>query len=238
MIKDIFVCPTGNMLENWKRAFPKALVTTSLQTVPADEPVLLWVQSNVNDQTWLTQTMAVIAEKFPASKVVVLANTPSQQEALNFMSDGIVGYCHAYSAPRMLKELKGVVQHGGLWLGADLLQALISATKQLVHNTSTGVEQALSQLTEREKQVALQAAEGVSNKAIARALDITERTVKAHMTSILEKLALKDRLQLALVLNEKSSANSAHHNNVATLKGSVVNKPLLSVDEPHLELSA
>ncbi len=204
-MQDIFVCPTGDILENWKKAFPKALVTAHLQNVATDKPVLLWVQSNINDRAWLAQTMIVAAEQFPAAKLVVLANTPSQQEALNFMSKGAVGYCHAYSAPRMLKELKNVVQNGGLWLGADLLKALIHSTTQIVHNTAEGVTQALSQLTTREKQVALVAAEGLSNKEIARELDITERTVKAHLSSVFEKLDLRDRVQLALVLNEKPS---------------------------------
>lgn len=205
MMKDIFVCPNGHMLDNWEKAFPKALVTSSLKTVAMNEPVLLWVHANANNKAWLDQTMAALAQNFKMAKVIVLANAPNQADALSVMARGIVGYCHAYSGPSTLKELKTVVMHGGLWLGQDLLKTLIDATKAVVHNSSVNVAYALNLLTTREKQVALEAAEGSSNKEIARTLDITERTVKAHMTAVLEKLGLKDRLQLALVLNERSS---------------------------------
>jgi DNA-binding NarL/FixJ family response regulator len=53
-------------------------------------------------------------------------------------------------------------------------------------------------LTTREREVALLAANGASNKTIASDCDITERTVKAHLAAIFEKLHLTDRLQLAL----------------------------------------
>ena len=202
-MRDIFICPNGNMLDNWKTAFPKALVTESLVTVPVNEPVIFWVHANANHIAWLEKTMVAIASKFQASKVVVLANTPNQTDALAVMRKGAVGYCHAYSAASMLKELKTVVMHGGVWLGNDLLQTLIGATKELVQNEPSNVEQALAQLTKREKEVALEAAKGLSNKEIARVLSITERTVKAHISATLEKLGVKDRLQLALLLNEK-----------------------------------
>jgi two-component system, NarL family, nitrate/nitrite response regulator NarL len=202
-MRDIFVCPNGNLLDNWKKAFPKALITESLTTVPINEPVIFWVHANANDKAWLQIVMAGIEKKFKVSKLVVLANTPNQSDALAVMSKGAAGYCHAYSGPEVLKEVKTVVSHGGLWLGNDLLQTLISATAGLVHNTSSNVENALAMLSKRERQVAIEASKGLSNKEIARVLNITERTVKAHISASLEKLGVKDRLQLALVLNEK-----------------------------------
>ena len=202
-MRDIFVCPNGNLLENWTKAFPKALVTESLATVPVNESVIFWVHANVNDKTWLQKVMVDIETKFKASKIVVLANTPNQSDALAVMSKGVAGYCHAYSSPGILKEIKTVVMHGGLWLGNELLQTLIGATKDIVQTNPANVEKALGLLTNREQQVALEAAKGLSNKEISRALNITERTVKAHISASLEKLGVKDRLQLALVLNEK-----------------------------------
>jgi DNA-binding NarL/FixJ family response regulator len=162
------------------------------------------VHANANNIAWLEKTMSDIQKKFAVSKIVVLANTPNQQDALSVMSAGAVGYCHAYSAAKMLKELRTVVMHGGVWLGNDLLQTLITATRSVVHNAPSNVEQALALLTKREKQIALEAAKGLSNKEIARIFNITERTVKAHISATLGKLGVKDRLQLALVLNEKA----------------------------------
>jgi DNA-binding NarL/FixJ family response regulator len=53
-------------------------------------------------------------------------------------------------------------------------------------------------LTQREREVAVLAANGASNQAIATDCGISERTVKAHLTAVFEKLNLTDRLQLAL----------------------------------------
>ncbi len=202
-MRDIFICPHGNLLENWSEACPKAMVSAFVKTVPVGEPVLFWLHANANGQAWIEKTMAEINAKFKTSKVVVLANSPNQAEALAAISKGVVGYCHAYSSGKVLSELKTVVLHGGIWLGRDLLQTLIGASRELVHNPSEQVHQALTLLTPREKEVALQAATGSSNKEIARTLKITERTVKAHISSSLERLGVKDRLQLALVLNGK-----------------------------------
>jgi DNA-binding NarL/FixJ family response regulator len=56
-------------------------------------------------------------------------------------------------------------------------------------------------LTEREREVARAVASGASNKEIARRLGITERSVKAHTGAIFEKLGVRDRLQLSLVVH-------------------------------------
>jgi DNA-binding NarL/FixJ family response regulator len=56
-------------------------------------------------------------------------------------------------------------------------------------------------LTAREQETAALLARGASNKEIARQLDITERTVKAHVGAMLEKLGVRDRLRLSLIIN-------------------------------------
>jgi DNA-binding NarL/FixJ family response regulator len=58
-------------------------------------------------------------------------------------------------------------------------------------------------LTGREREVAHAIAEGANNRDIASALQITERTVKAHVSAILEKLRIKSRLQLALIVKNR-----------------------------------
>jgi DNA-binding NarL/FixJ family response regulator len=89
-------------------------------------------------------------------------------------------------------------------MGQDLLKRLIEVSSNLAGNQAEKVEQHLKLLTKREKQVALEAAKGLSNKEIARILKITERTVKAHLSSSFERLGAKDRLHLALMLNKKA----------------------------------
>jgi DNA-binding NarL/FixJ family response regulator len=94
-------------------------------------------------------------------------------------------------------------------LGQQLLQKLIETTVKLTGNSAENVDHLLARLTKREKQVALEAAKGLSNKEIARNLNITDRTVKAHLASSFERLKVKDRLQLALMLNKQQSSTPA-----------------------------
>ncbi len=219
-MRDIFITPQPELLSSWLASFPKAEIyslvpkvllknTNTTESTVAEKATQLesnrltvfWLHMHMDRQQWMTNTIALILKDFQNVKIVVLANSPNQAEALHALSLGAVGYCHAYSAPELLKEVKTVISHGGIWLGQELLQRLIQVSTKLVTNKPEYVESLLLQLTKREKDVAIEAAKGLSNKEIARILDITERTVKAHLSSTFERLAVKDRLQLALILN-------------------------------------
>ena len=202
-MQDIFISPLSTGLISWSEAFPKAKIATNLKSTKLqnDDAILFWLHMNEDRQQWLTNTIVLIQDNYKNSKIVVLANAPIQAEALHALSLGAVGYCHAYSAPEVLKEIKTVITHGGLWLGNELLKRLIEVSARLVSNQPKHVETLLSQLTKRQKEVAIEAAKGLSNKEIARILSISERTVKAHLAATFECLKAKDRLQLALMLN-------------------------------------
>jgi len=64
-------------------------------------------------------------------------------------------------------------------------------------------EDRLAVLTKRELEVARTVAGGSSNKEVARQLGITERTVKAHVGAVFQKLKVRDRLHLALIVNHQ-----------------------------------
>ncbi len=165
---------------------------------------MIWLHvENPKDKT--AKIVGGALSALPDIKIVVLANQPSQQDAFNAMSAGASGYCHAYSDALVLHEVRSVVVHGGIWLGRELLQQLIHVTTDIVGAQSAQVADVLAKLTQRERDVAIEAAKGLSNKEIARVLNITERTVKAHISACFERLHIKDRLQLALILNDKAS---------------------------------
>jgi DNA-binding NarL/FixJ family response regulator len=203
-MRHLFISPRNNLLVNWSAAFAAAEVFVSVGEVKTNknEPCLFWLHVDVNSLEWLRASVAQIQKEFTNAKIVVLANVPEQLEAAFVLSLGAAGYCHAFSAPETLVAVEAVVTHGGIWLGQELLQHLIGAGRQLVKAPSASVESALQLLTPRERDVAQQAAIGLSNKEIARILNITERTVKAHLSASFERLGVKDRLQLALVLNK------------------------------------
>ena len=137
------------------------------------------------------------------ARLVALSNTPDDDQALKLMEHGVHGYCHALASPQVFSQISAVVSNQGLWVGPALLSRLIGG----LGAGSTKPAEAPSELdllSAREKEVAILVGDGASNKVIARQLDITERTVKAHVSSIFQKLGLRDRLQLALVVRDAS----------------------------------
>lgn len=207
-MQDIFISPLDAGLVSWIEAFPKAKITATVNAKPVKtqktDRVIFWLHMNEDRQEWLTNAIRLIQKKYDSAKIVVLANAPNQAEAFHAMSMGVVAYSHAYSPAFVLTEIKTVISHGGVWLGQDLLKRIIEVSTSLAGNQAEQVNQHLKTLTKREKEVAVEAAKGLSNKEIARILNITERTVKAHLSSTFERLGAKDRLHLALMLNKKS----------------------------------
>jgi len=208
-MQDIFISTLPSLLASWSDAFPKATLVEKVPdvvihetlNVKKTEPSIFWLHMNEDRQQWMANTIALISKEYKDAKVVVLANMPNQAESVHALSLGAMGYCHAYVEPAVLKEIRAVISHGGLWLGQDILQRLIEVSTKLIGNQPAYVESLLEKLTNREKEVAVEAAKGLSNKEIARILDITERTVKAHLAKTFERLGAKDRLHLALMLN-------------------------------------
>ncbi len=60
-------------------------------------------------------------------------------------------------------------------------------------------------MSEREREVAFAVAEGLTNKSVAQRLDITERTVKAHLSAVFDKFGVRDRMQLALQISQRGA---------------------------------
>ena len=205
-MRDLFICPRNILRANWAVACPKAKIHADVESIRFNgkSDAIFWIHSDPATLPWALEAARQIMTQTPDAKIILLSNVPDQAEALLALAVGVVGYCHAYSEPKFLKEVRSVISHGGIWLGAELLHSLMLAAKPMVGNSSRAVEDSLALLTKREREVALEAAKGLSNKEIARALHITERTVKAHLSASFERLGLKDRLQLALMLNEKN----------------------------------
>lgn len=99
-----------------------------------------------------------------------------------------------------------VTRHRGIWVPPELLARVMGSAYRALGGESRQHDEVLTELTERERLVALAVAEGQSNKEVARRLDITERTVKAHLGAIFRKLGVRDRLQLILKLGQRETA--------------------------------
>ncbi|NTV09458.1 MAG: response regulator transcription factor [Zoogloea sp.] len=128
--------------------------------------------------------------------VLAASPRPGDDEGLELLNAGASGYCHTHASPENLHQAVEVIASGELWVGRALLSRLLQRVGH--HLTGRGQAAWSDTLTEREREVAQQAALGQSNLVIGLTLGITERTVKAHLKSVFEKLGVVDRLQLAL----------------------------------------
>ncbi len=133
-------------------------------------------------------------EHFDNLRIVVASPRPSDEEGKRALAAGASGYVHTYTPITNLATVLQTVAAGGVWLGPTLLARLL---RQIDQNMPRQVDWAAT-LTHREKEVAERAAIGHSNQAIADALSISERTVRAHLSTVFQKLGVNDRLFLAL----------------------------------------
>lgn len=131
------------------------------------------------------------------SRFFVFADIPDDAEAITLLRHGAVGYANTYISAVRLKEAVNVALTGRVWVGQKLMQKIIRGTPPAADQkrNETIPEHNLS---DREKEVALLVSKGESNLEIAAELDISERTVKAHISSIFKKTRTQSRLQLAL----------------------------------------
>jgi len=150
--------------------------------------------------------MAVFSElrrAAPLSKFFLLSDQPNEEEGIAFLKLGIVGYGNTYISQVRLVEAVRVISGGAVWLGQKVIQQLIidSYSKAKEQVAPGSGKKLAGGLTPAEHKVAELVAQGQSNLEIAYNLKITERTVKAHLTSIYEKTKTGSRLSLALLIN-------------------------------------
>ena len=205
MTKHFFLTPDLQLLPRWQEAFPNAVAVASVpEHVASDGDCVLWFSTRLRGWHAMLQQQ----HRTVGVRSVVISDSPEQIEGLKALEAGAQGYCHAYATPAMLREVAVVVKHGGLWVGPELMARAIRASSASGAASVPSQTQILEGLTGREGEVALAVARGLTNKEVAASLDITERTVKAHLSAIFEKLEVRDRMQLALRLSAHGDTTS------------------------------
>lgn len=193
----VFVSIDARRRERWCAAFPD-LVVARLDSIPADAG-LVWVLLPPGRAADVL--VNALRKPLAGRSLIVLADEPSEDDAMAALAAGASGYCNGHAASVVLRQVAAAVENGGIWVGQGLMQRLLAATARLLPPTERDGAAWRATLTAREQEAAALLAKGCSNKEIARELDITERTVKAHVGAMLEKLGARDRLQLSLIIN-------------------------------------
>lgn len=187
---------TARVPANWREAFPEGVRRQRTEHVTASAR-LCWVRLLPGE----LPAQLVPTLNLPAN-FVILADEPSEAITVQALEAGAAGCCNTYAAPEVLRQVDVVVANGGLWVGRSLLQHVLASTQRILEKKAESAPQDWqSLLSGREITVAQLVGQGASNKEVARQLDIAERTVKAHLTAIFEKLQVRDRLQLSLRIN-------------------------------------
>jgi DNA-binding NarL/FixJ family response regulator len=201
----VFATHDAGLRSHWKQAVARAKSRDAdsfhaLAQIPLADNAVVWLDLALpglptwQDPDW----QRLLATATP--RIIATNSNPKDTEAIAALDAGCVAYCHAFSESGTLRQIEKVVLAGHVWVGPALMQRLIRGAQQAAPATPlmNQVGHWASSLTPREKEIALLAANAASNTAIADACGISERTVKAHLSAVFDKLGISDRLQLAL----------------------------------------
>jgi len=196
-VRQVFLSVDGRQRDTWRVAFPD-LVAGRLENTPAGAG-LVWVLLPAGQN--VEALIEGLRKQLAGHSLVILADEPSENDAMAALAAGAAGYCNGHAAPSVLQQVALAIENGGIWVGQGLMQRLLAASARVLPEPDADNAAWRQTLTARELEAAVLLAKGCSNKEIARQLDITERTVKSHVGAMLEKLGVRDRLQLSLILN-------------------------------------
>jgi NarL family two-component system response regulator LiaR len=138
-----------------------------------------------------TRQLGVVS---PRTKVIVLTSFADDEQVFPAIRAGAAGYLLKDVSPAELADAIRAVHRGEAPLHPDVTKKLLTQFAAPVAEGEAG----RGKLTPREVEVLRHIARGMSNREIAQALTISERTVKTHVGSILGKLDLADRTQAAI----------------------------------------
>lgn len=197
-----------------------ALLENGESQVLSDFPELLWRAATSNKGLIL---LDLKVNGFPGMsgitnlkrsnhslKVLLLASELTTEEELSALAAGAAGCCGPNLLPEKIRQIFATVEDNGVWISSATLPHLLQRLKRLENLSRQNKSQQdngthrneITGLTPREREIVDLVAKGDSNKIIARELNITDRTVKTHLSIIFQKLKVNDRLQLALLANK------------------------------------
>ncbi|MEW5819245.1 MAG: response regulator transcription factor [Cyanobacteriota bacterium] len=148
-----------------------------------------------------------IKELEPATKVIMLTSYNDKEKVFGAFSAGADAYCMKDIKSPTLNKIIEVVFEGGVWLDphiADLIIKILPYFDRLTPSKKDLLPESISiVLTNREKEILKLISNGLNNKDIAEELSLSVYTVKNHVSNIINKLAVDDRTQAAIMALKK-----------------------------------
>ena len=150
--------------------------------------------------------LATLRGQFPGVAVLVVSAHDEVRTVRRALDHGAAGFIPKSASPVEIGDAIRSVLDCGSWLPPALAQAI----KALPADPSDlDLASRLARLTEQQYRVLALLGEGLLNKQIADRLTIQERTVKAHVTAIFEKLGVRNRTQAGVLLHSLDLSDSA-----------------------------
>ncbi|MFN6165393.1 MAG: response regulator [Pseudanabaena sp.] len=156
--------------------------------------VLMDIQMPVMDGVEATRQ---IGDRFPETKILILTVDDTEEYISQALKYGASGYILKNTQPEELSFAIQAVYLGYMHLDLNLGRKVIARIPENVEVSTTD----WVKLTPREQQIVKLIATGVNNEEIASQLYISTKTVKNHVTNILSQLNLRNRTQIAILVN-------------------------------------
>lgn len=162
----------------------------------APDVVLMDVQMPVLDGIEATRLVA------DRTKVIILTTFDRDDYLFDALSAGASGFLLKNADPDDLVDAVRAVAHGHALLAPEVTSRVISRMTEGGGANAARHEEALGRLTAREKEVLERVARGLSNAEIAAEMFVGDATVKTHVSNVLSKLHLRDRVQAVVFAYE------------------------------------
>jgi DNA-binding NarL/FixJ family response regulator len=163
------------------------------------QPTVVLMDIRMPELDGLEATRQILAAD-PEARVLILTTFDLDEYVYEALGAGASGFVLKDDPPEQLLAAIRTVARGDALLSPGVTKRVI---KQFAHGTRSAAPEAYDELTEREQEVFRLIARGLSNAEIGQELFISETTVKTHVTRILQKLGLRDRVQ-AVVLAHRA----------------------------------
>jgi two-component system nitrate/nitrite response regulator NarL len=177
-------------------------IDEALEQVRAAKPNVVLIDFGLADHDSLALTEQVRLE-VPDARVIIMGLLPAQEEVAAFVRAGARGFIMKdASFEAFFTTIRAVADNEEV-LPSELTNSLFT---QIVRNVSTEHRAKLDdavRMTKREVEVIALLGEGMSNKEIAKQLNIAVHTVKSHVHNVLEKLALHSRLEVVAFTHKR-----------------------------------
>ncbi|QKQ24508.1 response regulator [Candidatus Ruthia endofausta] len=145
------------------------------------------------------EVLKTLKAKNITTPIVMLTTSTQEHDLRNCLKHGAQGYLLKDMDPDELVDALDEVVKGSIVVTQNMTHVLAKALRDEL----TDNEPSFDSLTSREEEVACQVSSGYSNKVIARELGISDGTVKLHVKSILKKLSLSSRVEVAVMVTQK-----------------------------------